>query len=270
MFKGPNVVGHEFVWEEGDGDFGEPEPTPFSSAPVLVTERPKGPSLYQWIHASGNSRSLKACEVISIGRQGLEFLRGLKQKGISHGGLNPTKINYDETTDEVTFSSSFSQKQSYRSPEIILDIDNTSSVDMWALGCILFELYTGEPLFKSQEIPDSIAFDCCHLWQMSKRLGSFRPEFIAESPRFSELYERASQSRIPGVPFYRASRGFPTLPTARLGDAIRSARERRGDPGSVAKSMIEMIEPMLRYEERISPEAALQNPLFQSELASLS
>lgn len=39
------------------------------------------------------------------------------------------------------------QSRFYRSPEVILRIKYTEKVDIWSLGCILAELYTGEPLF---------------------------------------------------------------------------------------------------------------------------
>ena len=39
------------------------------------------------------------------------------------------------------------QSRYYRAPEVILRIPYSEKVDMWSLGCILSELYTGEPLF---------------------------------------------------------------------------------------------------------------------------
>jgi len=39
------------------------------------------------------------------------------------------------------------QSRFYRAPEVILRIPYTEKVDIWSFGCILAELYTGEPLF---------------------------------------------------------------------------------------------------------------------------
>ena len=39
------------------------------------------------------------------------------------------------------------QSRYYRAPEVILRIPYSEKVDIWSLGCILAELYTGEPLF---------------------------------------------------------------------------------------------------------------------------
>jgi dual specificity tyrosine-phosphorylation-regulated kinase 2/3/4 len=42
------------------------------------------------------------------------------------------------------------QSRFYRAPEIILGIPYTMSIDMWSFGCILYEMYTGYPLFAGE------------------------------------------------------------------------------------------------------------------------
>ncbi|KAJ3014399.1 hypothetical protein HKX48_005177 [Thoreauomyces humboldtii] len=42
------------------------------------------------------------------------------------------------------------QSRFYRSPEVILGISYNAAIDMWSLGCILCELYTGYPLFPGE------------------------------------------------------------------------------------------------------------------------
>ena len=39
------------------------------------------------------------------------------------------------------------QSRFYRAPEVILRLFYSEKVDIWSFGCILAELYTGEPLF---------------------------------------------------------------------------------------------------------------------------
>ena len=39
------------------------------------------------------------------------------------------------------------QSRFYRAPEIVLKEEYNESIDMWSLGCIIFELVTGKPLF---------------------------------------------------------------------------------------------------------------------------
>jgi dual specificity tyrosine-phosphorylation-regulated kinase 2/3/4 len=42
------------------------------------------------------------------------------------------------------------QSRFYRAPEIILGIPYNVEIDMWSLGCILVELYTGIPIFPGE------------------------------------------------------------------------------------------------------------------------
>ncbi|KAJ3140437.1 Dual specificity tyrosine-phosphorylation-regulated kinase 1A [Physocladia obscura] len=44
----------------------------------------------------------------------------------------------------------------YRSPEVILGHSYTMSIDIWSLGCILYELFSGEPLFSGQTEHDQL------------------------------------------------------------------------------------------------------------------
>ena len=42
------------------------------------------------------------------------------------------------------------QSRFYRSPEVIFGLDYTTAIDMWSFGCVLFKLYTGDPLFPGE------------------------------------------------------------------------------------------------------------------------
>lgn len=39
------------------------------------------------------------------------------------------------------------QSRYYRAPEVIMELPYSISIDMWSLGCILYELHFGEILF---------------------------------------------------------------------------------------------------------------------------
>lgn len=49
------------------------------------------------------------------------------------------------------------QSRFYRSPEVILGHPYAMAVDMWSLGCIIAELYTGYPLFPGENEADQLA-----------------------------------------------------------------------------------------------------------------
>ncbi len=49
----------------------------------------------------------------------------------------------------------------YRAPELLLGSNQYStSVDMWALGCLMWELYTGRPLFPGTSEINQLAVIC--------------------------------------------------------------------------------------------------------------
>jgi serine/threonine protein kinase len=49
------------------------------------------------------------------------------------------------------------QSRFYRSPEVILGHPYSMAIDMWSLGCIMAELYTGFPLFPGESEVEQIA-----------------------------------------------------------------------------------------------------------------
>lgn len=81
-----------------------------------------------------------------------------------HGDLKPENILcVDETGQELKIIdfgsacfrgqqiSTYFQSRFYRAPEVILRLETNEKVDMWSLGCILAELYTGIPLFPGSD-----------------------------------------------------------------------------------------------------------------------
>lgn len=48
------------------------------------------------------------------------------------------------------------QSRFYRAPEIMLGIAYTTAIDMWSLGCIIFECLVGIPLFADENERDQM------------------------------------------------------------------------------------------------------------------
>jgi len=48
------------------------------------------------------------------------------------------------------------QSRFYRAPEVILGAGYDTAIDMWSLGCILYEMHTGEPLFQGRNERDQM------------------------------------------------------------------------------------------------------------------
>lgn len=81
------------------------------------------------------------------------------------------------------------QIRAYRSAENILGIKYNIRSESWALGCILWEILTGEKIFEPNLNQNSIDRDREQLAIMETYLGKINKEITMECPRSYELYE---------------------------------------------------------------------------------
>ncbi|GME92905.1 unnamed protein product [Ambrosiozyma monospora] len=90
----------------------------------------------------------------------LDSLCVLKQSKLIHCDLKPENIllcsldkpdlkviDFGSACHERQVVYTYIQSRFYRSPEVILGLSYTTSVDMWSFGCIIAELFLGLPLF---------------------------------------------------------------------------------------------------------------------------
>lgn len=97
--------------------------------------------------------------VRNFAAQILEALCALKEIKIIHCDLKPENIllaklnkpdlkiiDFGSACEEHQILYSYVQSRFYRSPEVILGVDYSTSVDMWSFGCIVAELFLGLPL----------------------------------------------------------------------------------------------------------------------------
>ncbi|ODV84001.1 hypothetical protein CANARDRAFT_236831 [[Candida] arabinofermentans NRRL YB-2248] len=102
--------------------------------------------------------TIKLIKKFSI--QLLDSLCILKDAKIIHCDLKPENIllisldkpnlkviDFGSACHERQIIYTYIQSRFYRSPEVILGLSYTSSVDMWSFGCIIAELFLGLPLF---------------------------------------------------------------------------------------------------------------------------
>ena len=109
--------------------------------------------------------------ISAFSKQILTALEFLQERNIIHCDLKPENILLcDENALKlkvVDFGSgclaseqvyTYVQSRFYRSPEVILRVPYSPKVDIWSLGCILAELYTGEPLFPGNNEQEQLEY----------------------------------------------------------------------------------------------------------------
>lgn len=103
-------------------------------------------------------------------KQILSSLNILKQKKVIHCDLKPENILLRHPLHAeikvIDFGSScfenekvytYIQSRFYRSPEVILGMTYGMPIDMWSVGCILAELFTGVPIFPGENEQEQLA-----------------------------------------------------------------------------------------------------------------
>ncbi|CAK7220850.1 serine/threonine protein kinase, CMGC, dual-specificity [Sporothrix bragantina] len=126
-------------------------------------------NLYEFIKANAfRGSSLKL--VRRFTKQMLSSLILLKQHKVIHCDLKPENvllrhplhtelkvIDFGSSCFENERVYTYIQSRFYRSPEVILGMTYGMPIDMWSLGCILAELFTGVPIFPGENEQEQLA-----------------------------------------------------------------------------------------------------------------
>lgn len=207
----------------------------------------------------GSFKGLSINFIKKIGLQLVQALKTLESCDIIHCDLKPENILLMHITRPniklIDLGSScfcnkrlytYIQSRFYRAPEIILGIPYTPSIDMWSLGCVLTELYTGIPLFPGESETDQ-------LMCMMEILDVPSADVINSGSRSYLFFEPNGNPKITAN-----SRGKKRIPGSRsLRNVFKGA-----DDGLFA-----LVEACLRWnpENRIKPKDALEMDWFKEQ-----
>uniref|UniRef100_A0A8R1DZ83 Protein kinase domain-containing protein n=1 Tax=Caenorhabditis japonica TaxID=281687 RepID=A0A8R1DZ83_CAEJA len=135
--------------------------------------------------------------------RGLDFLHS---HSIVHRDLKPQNIllNRDQTVKLADFGLSKEHSNTtafttlvvtlwYRAPEVLLQSYYTSTIDMWALGCIVSEIYSRQPLFAGQDEAQQLT-DIFKKW--GTPTGKDWPSESVIDPKSYPIYKRKSLQEL--------------------------------------------------------------------------
>lgn len=151
---------------------------------VIVHEYVPGPSLRERI----SQGPIPVAQALRHTRDIFSGLMVLHQKGMVHRDVSPENIilsaygavlidfdavgmlTEDSGIGKTTLAGDFAGKLRYMSPEQIVAAPQSASVDIWAVGTVLYEALTGAPLQSAQSVMD-----------LSRSLGE--PPNLAAAPQ---------------------------------------------------------------------------------------
>ncbi|RMZ74897.1 hypothetical protein DV737_g5640, partial [Chaetothyriales sp. CBS 132003] len=128
-----------------------------------------GMNLYEFIKAH-DFRGFSLKLIRRFTKQILASLTLLQRHNVIHCDLKPENIllahpvhseikviDFGSSCFETEKVYTYIQSRFYRSPEVILGMSYGMPIDMWSVGCILAELYTGYPIFPGENEQEQLA-----------------------------------------------------------------------------------------------------------------
>ncbi|KAI6098990.1 kinase-like domain-containing protein [Pisolithus croceorrhizus] len=224
----------------------------------------------------------------------LDALTVLKEARLIHCDLKPENIllkslqspqikviDFGSACHERQTVYTYIQSRFYRSPEVILGIPYTTSIDMWSLGCIAVELFLGLPLFPGTSeynqitrIVEMLGMPPTYMLDMGKQTKQFFDSYIdaygQKKYRLKSLEQYSREHNTneqPGKQYFKAT----TLPEIINTAPMPNFKSRQGH--EVEKelnnraSFIDFCQGLLNLNpiERWSPQQARMHPFITGE-----
>jgi dual specificity protein kinase YAK1 len=228
-------------------------------------------------------KGLPLRQVQFFATQLFQSLSVMRRFRVIHGDLKPENIVLTDAVVPrlkiIDFGSArlrgdllpdYVQSRYYRAPEVVFhEQPYNFSIDIWSVGCIIEEMFTGLPLFGGQS-------EIQLLQLMIMFLGPLPQDMVRASPRFTDLflpngilksdeqYSREHHLPVPQVyEYHRANNMRDLILYAQTSLPLpRAERKRQGEP---RKALLDLLMKILQYDPaaRITPEEALAHPFMQ-------
>ena len=145
------------------------------------------------------------------------------------------------------------QTRYYKSPEILLHLNYNQNCDIWALGCTMYELLTGNILFNPDGV-NGISRERYHLHDIERKLGSI-PMHMKKESKLNDIYY-TSNGKIKGIREFVPEPLFLTLGQHLLENDTEK---------HVIDNVIDFIHSCLEIEpcKRYNVDDCLSHPIFK-------
>jgi dual specificity tyrosine-phosphorylation-regulated kinase 2/3/4 len=156
-------------------------------------------------------------------------------------------IDFGASCEDFKTGFFYVQSRYYRAPEVVLGCEYDHAVDIWSMGCIIYELITGQPLFPAQNENELLEY-------FILTIGEIPPCMLQIGKKYKQFFSK---------------------PGGSMNDLIRSRKvmnEQLPVPGkqsvrkmlaryNISDECISFIEKCLALhpEERVKPQAALHH-----------
>ncbi|VUZ52949.1 unnamed protein product [Hymenolepis diminuta] len=154
-------------------------------------------------------------------------------------------IDFGSATFDYDHHSTIVSTRHYRAPEVILELGWSQPCDVWSIGCIIFELYTGYTLFQTHDNRE-------HLAMMERTLGHIPYRMTRKSRRANYFDPRTGT--VQNLTAHTLKKLAHSKPIQRY------CKEESQD----TLDMFDLISKMLEYDpaDRICLAAAMTHPFF--------
>ncbi|KAF2860163.1 serine/threonine protein kinase [Piedraia hortae CBS 480.64] len=168
-------------------------------------------------------------------------------------------IDFGSATFDDEYHSSVVSTRHYRAPEIIMGIGWTFPIDLWSLGCILVECWTGDALFQTHDCYE-------HLAMMEAVIGEpIDRSLIRQVNRGGRRADANSAARF----FKNGQLSYPAAETPKQSKKYVRAMKRLEEiipPTSTFNTLfLDLLRRIFVFDpkRRITAREALKHPWFQ-------
>ena len=161
-------------------------------------------------------------------------------------------IDFGSATFNDEYHSGVVSTRHYRAPEIILGMGWSFPCDVWSIGCILVEFFTGDALFQTHDNLE-------HLAMMEMVLGRLPDGYRRKAETYKPEYFRHGQLCYPNAETTKQSRRYV--------QSMKRLREIISGPSAYAKHnerFYSLLRGLLEYDpgKRMTVHQAIQHPYF--------